>query len=126
MVFHQREENPMPAATAPKESSAEGNTDAQTDAIAHAMLRLIGEMPGHHGRVRVARIVGGKLVEDPADRPVDYSPFAIADTFTVKALTELVDSMIAGGFIAQVPGSRPTLVLTRAGHWALDALEGSK
>src|SRR5689334_5543340 len=44
------------------ERISEAAAPSSLEAAAHAMLRLIGDHPGDIGRLRVARIVGGRTV----------------------------------------------------------------
>jgi len=95
--------------------------EAETNTVAHNTLRLVGDRPGQYGRLRVARIVVGFPVVDVSGE--DHTGYVTDVDWTLHTSVELVDTLIAGGFIAQEIGMRPTLVLTRAGHRALDALE---
>lgn len=96
-----------------------------TEAVAHALLRLVAERPGQMGRMRAARIVGGYSVpcRDEEER-LALEPYAVCTDRRMKELVQLVDALIDGGLLAQTAGPRPVVVLTRAGHHALDALEG--
>ena len=96
------------------------------EAAAHAILRLIADMPGEMGRIRAARIVSNRSVASTdelfARRCAAYGmdlPWPLRD------VVGLVDALIDGGLMKQTCGARPLLVLTRAGHHALDALEAT-
>lgn len=96
------------------------------EAAAHAIIRLVADMPGEMGRVRAARIVSKRAVSPTnevfARRCLAYGmdlPWPLRDTIG------LVDALIDGGLMTQTCGARPLLVLTRAGHHALDALEAT-
>ncbi len=105
-------------------ASPHADTAARLDIAAHALLTLIADMPATHGRIRAARIVSGFPVAVTDDiqaqrlhRHAHHFPWRLSDT------VGLVDALIDGGLLAQSAGPRPTLVLSRAGHHALDALE---
>jgi hypothetical protein len=105
-------------------SMAEAAQQVTAEAAAHAVLRLVADMPGQMGRLRASRVVGGYHVPTPdeliAHRLRAYAlelPWGLRDT------VELVDALLDGGLMAQTIGQRPTLVLTRSGHRALEALE---
>lgn len=107
----------------PSDSSV-SRSEHMLDIAAHALLKLVAEMPATHGRIRAARIVSGfpVAVSDDlqAQRLTHHAhtfPWRLSDTIA------LVDALIDGGLLAQSVGTRPTLVLSRAGHHALDALE---
>jgi len=53
----------------------------------------------------------------------DYEAYALAHEWRLADLCDLIDALLSGGLLERTPGMRPTLVLTRAGHRALDALE---
>lgn len=96
------------------------------EAAAHALLRLVGEHPGSMGRLRAARIIGGYAVAWRDDEDAtELARFAVQLEWPLREITRLVDAMISGRLIAQTPGPRPVLVLTRAGFRALEALEGT-
>lgn len=93
------------------------------EAAAYSILRLVSDMPGHHGRHRAARIIGGFPVEQ-REGETDLAIYAGADVaWPLKDSIALIDAMIAGGLLAQTMGQRPTLVLTRSGHRAFETLE---
>ena len=96
------------------------------EVVAHALLRLAADKPGHMGRERAARVVGGYAVAHrDAEEERSCEPFIVARDWRRKELVGLVDALIAGGLLAQSVGPRPLLVLTRAGFHALNALEGT-
>lgn len=102
------------------------STGAGSEAAAHALLRMIGEHPGVMGRLRAARIVGGYAVPyRDEDEQNDLAQYVVQLDWPLREITRLVDALITGRLLAQTPGPRPVLVLTRAGHRTLDALEGS-
>lgn len=91
--------------------------------ITHSLLRLIGDMPMQHGRIRASRIVMGYPVA-LTDETDDLSCYAVAVLdCSLTDVVKLVDVLIEGNLIAVSFGARPRLALTRAGHRALDALE---
>jgi hypothetical protein len=100
--------------------------DVGAEAAAHAVLRMVGDHPGQMGRLRAARILGGFSVphrdEQDAARLAGYS---VELNWPLRELTRLVDALISGRLVAQTPGPRPVLVLTRAGFRALEALEAA-
>ena len=99
---------------------------AATEAAAHAMLRVVADMPGQMGRLRVARVVGGYTVRAADEELVErLSRYAVEHPGGLREIVELVDALIAGQLLAQTVGQRPTLVLTRAGYRALEALEST-
>lgn len=98
--------------------------DVGAEAAAHALLRLVGEHPGHMGRLRAARLVGGYPVPHRDDEEaLQLGRYAVQLEWPLREITRLVDAMITGGLIAQTPGPRPVLVLTLAGFRTLQALE---
>lgn len=103
-----------------------GHDMAATEAAAHAMLRLVADMPGQMGRLRVARVVGGYTVRSADEALVErLGHYAVEHPGGLREIVELVDALIAGQLMAQTMGQRPTLVLTRAGYRALDAFEAA-
>ena len=97
-------------------------TPAET--VAHAVLRLAADLPGQMGRLRVARVVSGYTVRAPDEGLRErLLPYTVAVDWSLRDAVELVDALVAGGLVAQTMGSRPTLVLTRAGFRSLEALE---
>lgn len=100
------------------------------EAAAHATLRLVGDLPGRFGRLRAARVLGGRPVSQRGDEGEQTATFsdgqdayALMHDWRLADLCELIDALLAGGLLERTPGMRPTLVLTRSGHRALDALE---
>lgn len=99
--------------------------DVGSEVAAHALLRMVGDHPGHMGRLRAARLIGGYSVPHrDAEEAAALTAYAVELTWPLREITRLVDVLIEGGLMAQTPGPRPVLVLTRAGFRALDALEG--
>jgi hypothetical protein len=108
-----------------RDTSAGRGNDVGTEAAAHAMLRLVGEHPGQMGRLRAARLIGGYPVPHrDAEEAASLTAYAVELTWPLREITRLVDVLIEGRLMAQTPGPRPVLVLTRAGFRALEALEG--
>jgi hypothetical protein len=100
------------------------STDITMEAVAHALLRLVADYPGTLGRVRAARVVGGYAVAGADELQARrFNAYAVHVPWPLAGLVDLVDAMLDGGLLAQTAGARPVLVLTRAGHHALDALE---
>jgi len=89
--------------------------------LQHAILRLAGDKPGHFGRLRTARIVGGYDLNRSVES--ELNEYAVMTDWTLTPLIDLIDGMVKSGLIIQTPGARPTLVLTRKGHRALDGME---
>jgi len=87
---------------------------------AHQALRLTAEHPGTFGRLRTARIIAGYRIDDTDTYTTYASPVA---NWTLRDAVSLIDALLTGGLLAQTCGPRPTLVLTRAGFRALDALD---
>jgi hypothetical protein len=112
-------------AVANEESTGErGAHDVGGEAAAHAVLRLVGEHPGTMGRLRAARIIGGYPVPHRDDEEaIELARYAIEIDWPLREITRLVDALITGNLIAQTPGPRPVLVLTRSGYRTLEALE---
>lgn len=110
------------------EASADGGAmlDVGAEAAAHSLLRLVAEHPGHMGRLRAARIVGGYPVPHRDDEEAGaLAQFAVQLDWPLREITRLVDALITGRLMTQTPGPRPVLVLTRSGFRTLEALEGS-
>lgn len=99
----------------------------EAEVAAHAILELVATHPGQFGRLRTARIVAGYAVPiNDEDMAQNLAPFtAIVKHWTIRDTVDLVDAMVSGALLAQTSGIRPTLVLTRAGHRALDALQAA-
>lgn len=98
--------------------------DVGAEAAAHALLRIVCDFPGHMGRLRAARIIGGYSVPLREDEDAaELASYAVHLEWPLREITRLVDSLLSGGFIRQTPGPRPVLVLTRAGFRTLEALE---
>ncbi len=113
------------ASTAARARATEPGLDDGAEVAAHALLRLVADDPGCHGRVRAARIIGGFSVPYRTDEDAErLASYAVRVQWTIREATRLVDAMIDGGLMAQTPGPRPALVLTRPGFRALEALEG--
>lgn len=95
------------------------------EVAAHALLELAATHPGQVGRLRASRIVGGFAVPTDDERLAEVVArhSTAVSGWTLRDLVALVDALLAGGLLAQTSGQRPTLVLTRAGHRALDALD---
>lgn len=94
------------------------------EAGAHAVLRLVCDLPGSMGRLRVARVVGGFSVPFREETPPELlARYAVELGWPLREVIALVDAMLDGGLLVQTIGARPTLVLTRAGFLALHALE---
>ena len=106
--------------------TAEEQTSAEV--AAHAILELVATHPGQFGRLRTARLVAGYAVPlDDPDVVASTSPYtSVVLHWPLRDTVLLTDALIDGGLITQTTGMRPTLVLTRAGHRALDALEQSR
>ena len=98
--------------------------DLVAEVAAHAVLRLVADMPGRIGRLRAARIVGGFAIPFREETPPEVLELYCArPSWTLREVVTLVDALIDGGLIDQAAGARSTLVLTRAGFMALTALE---
>jgi hypothetical protein len=98
--------------------------DVGAEAAAHALLRLVGDHPGHMGRLRASRLIGGYPVPmRDGEEDLHLDRYAVQLDWPLREITRLVDAMISGGMITQTPGPRPVLVLTRAGFRTLEALE---
>lgn len=98
--------------------------DQMAEAAIHAVLRLAADFPGQMGRLRVARVVGGYPIRSAdSERQAQLGEYAVAYPGSLREIVEFVDALIAGGLLVQTVGQRPTLVLSRAGHRALEALE---
>ena len=114
-------------------STETSEADLAAEAAAHAVLRLVGDFPGCFGRLRAARILAGRPVSVPASDIGDagaqqlqehtFDAYALESAWRLSDLCDLIDALLAGDLLRRTPGMRPTLVLTRPGHHALDALE---
>jgi len=101
-----------------------GMRDIGAEAAAHALLRLIAEHPGQMGRLRAARLIGGYPVPHRDNEEAQaLGRYAVELDWPLREITRLADALITGRLIAQTAGPRPVLVLTRAGHRTLEALE---
>lgn len=101
--------------------------DIGSEAAAHAVLRMVAEHPGQMGRLRAARIVGGYPVPHRDEQEAaELARYALQLDWPLREITRLVDALITGGLVAQTPGPRPVLVLTRSGHRTLEALEAGE
>jgi hypothetical protein len=56
---------------------------------------------------------------------VRLARYGVGSALPLRSVVELVDAMVDGGLVHRTAGPRPVLVLTRAGHHALDALEAA-
>jgi hypothetical protein len=107
------------------DTNIEERTSAEV--VAHTVLRLIADMPGYMGRMRVARVVGGYAVRSMDDELLErLSHYTVAIEWTLRDAVDLVDALLCGGLIAQTMGVRSTLVLTRAGFRALEVLDAGE
>lgn len=94
------------------------------EAMAHAVLRIVGERPGQVGRLRCVRIVLGLSISvNDGEEDIWAQYDSGIRGWTLREGVSLIDALIDGGLVTQTIGQRPTLCLTRAGHRALDALE---
>lgn len=96
--------------------------------VAHALLRVVADLPGQLGRIRAARIVRGFSVPVYADQEfTDVSKYRMDGLdWKLSWVIGLVDALIEGELIAQGRGPRPTLSLTRQGFIVLDHLDGER
>lgn len=100
-------------------------SDASAEIASHALLRLVGDHPGHMGRLRAARVVGGFAVAwRDAEEAADLQRYQVDLDWSFDDFRRLVDALVAGRLMARTAGPRPVLVLTRAGFRALEALDG--
>lgn len=99
-------------------------TNNSADVIAFNLLRMVAEHPGQMGRLRAARIIGGYPVpwREPEDAAKMVS-YAVSTEWRLRELVDFVDVMLDSGLLAATAGPRPSLVLTRAGFRALEAIE---
>ena len=95
-----------------------------SEQVAHTILTLIGDHPGRLGRLRCARVVGGYPVPHRDEQQAtELARYALTLDWPLREITRLVDALASGGLMTQTEGPRPVLVLTRAGHRTLDALD---
>lgn len=101
----------------------ESITEYTAETLAHALLNLTADYPGMNGRLRSSRIISGRTVStyNGQENSV-YKKYEVAADWPMTEVVALVDAMINGGLVA-LTGARPTLVLTRAGFRALEALD---
>lgn len=105
-------------------SNTDHATQQHLELLCKKLMQLVADQPGHYGRLLAARIIGGSFLPAEGVMDIAVSERYMVDTeLPLRELVALVDSMLAGGLLVQTLGQRPTLVLTRAGHRALDALE---
>lgn len=96
-----------------------------SEVVAHAVLRLVADMPGKLGRLRAARVVGKFSVSTRSEEEAEnLSLYGLPADWRLQDLIALVDALIDGGLMVTTAGARPYLALTRAGHHALNTLEG--
>ncbi len=96
------------------------------EALAHAVLRVIGDHPGQLGRLRAARVASSRAVAGMDEvQGARLARYGVSSDLPLRSVVELVDAMVDGGLLHRTSGPRPVLVLTRAGHHALDALEAT-
>lgn len=100
--------------------------EAIAETAAHSLLQLVCDRPGQMGRLRAARVISGFHIAYREDEDAEsFSKYAVpALDWPLREVTRLVDAMIEGGLVAQTPGPRPTLVLTRAGFGVAYVLGG--
>lgn len=118
--------SPFPINTVAQSQFDDGVT---AEAAAHALLRMVGDLPGQMGRLRAARVVGGYSLPGADENPelvAQLAPYAVAVQWPLRETVRLIDALIDGGLVARTAGPRPVLMLTRAGHRALDALEAHR
>jgi hypothetical protein len=85
------------------------------------------DMPGQMGRLRAARVVSGYPVECPDDETVArLERYTLEHGWSLKPTVDFIDAMLDGGLLTRTGGPRPTLVPTRAGFRALEALESTE
>lgn len=95
-----------------------------TELLAHKILELVGDYPGQMGRLRTSRLVGGYWVLHRDDQEAKaLAEYSVETSLPLREIARLVDLLIEGKLISQTSPPRPTLVLTRAGHRALEALD---
>ncbi len=105
---------------------AENAGASQLEALAHSVLRIVGDHPGMLGRLRVARVASGRSLPGIDEvQGARLARYGVAADLPLREVVDLVDAMLDGGLVHRTSGPRPVLALTRAGHHALDALEGS-
>jgi hypothetical protein len=102
-------------------------TPSSSELAAHAVLELAATHPGQFGRLRCSRLITGHPVPIDNETTESTHPYTgIVNDWTLRDAVDLIDALLAGGLLTQTIGARPTLVLTRAGHRALDALQDSR
>lgn len=89
-----------------------------------AVITICADAPGIAGRLRMARILtGGKIASDH-DVFIRINPSIRTDHDISNAdAVRIIDSLILNRWIAQTPGVRPALVLTRGGFEELQLME---
>lgn len=102
------------------------STNTQTDTVARAILTAVADHPGRLGCVGVARFILGREVTGVDSTPENTAP----EGWTIRDAHMVAEALVDGGLLASgwehaTSGSRGRLVLTRAGHRALDALEAA-
>lgn len=117
--------------TPPTTSPATPTTNAPwctPERVARQMLALVADHPGTVGPLRCARIVGGFTIPVVSEQQQElFITYAVPNLgWTLRTLKDLVEALQRGGLITTTAGPRPTLVLTRAGHRALDALDADR
>ena len=116
---------PDPSAPDPAQPVRRGQerSPLHVEAAVHAALRLVGDFPGQVGRIRAARVIGGFTLDGDPDVVARLAHYWVHLDWPLRELVALVDRLVEGGLLTRTFGSRPTLVLTRAGFRALEALE---
>lgn len=99
----------------------------QIDEASYRLLLLAAEQPGLFGRLRAARVLCGLPMpaRDEESEPLDRYEVPALD-WSLQACVDLVDALRSGGLLAETGGMRPSLVLTLAGHRALQALDSAR
>lgn len=114
-----------PEPTPSRAARAVERSSLQVEAAAHAGLRLAADFPGQVGRIRAARVIGGFTLDGDPDVIARMAHYWVHLDWPLRELVALIDRLVEGGLLTRTFGSRPTLVLTRAGFRALEALEST-